>query len=179
MTRFIVLLLFALNCQSPSNPSLADEFVHGEVNMRKRYIKQAFALWGIRGQVEPVKKHQVGDNRIVFTDTCTEEPLRRVQRSCMRTMLNEMVGGGCSFDPERGSTIFIRRTYFQSFPDDIKVALLAHEIGHCVGMPHSDYEFDLMFPWVFSTKPNESEVLHIKRLLPDGQLFKLNLYEAY
>lgn len=156
-----------------------DEFVHGEIQTRKQIIEQAGSGWRVRFQLE-VSKNLTNKNRIIFTDTCQEKSINGFKISCIKLLLNENTVGGCSYRPGK-SIIFIRRTYFQTVDRENKIALLAHEIGHCMGLEHSENSSDIMFPTVHAgnTKPRENEIALLDSMHQDGELFKFYLSEEY
>jgi len=178
MNRLIAILLFILNCQSPSNPSLMDEFVHGEVQGRKRSIEQAFSLWGIRGQVDVVTKNEPKRHRIVFTDTCEEDFIGGWKSLCQVSLIQPGLLASCVYLVKE-SILIVRRSYYQNVSEEYRQGILVHEIGHCIGMQHSQNPMDVMYYQLGVIEPSEAELLHIKRLWPEGQLFKFSLYEAY
>lgn len=173
----LLLIALLLSCQVQSSPTLADEFVHGEVQTRKRIIEQAFALWQVRGQVDITNKDEIKQHRIVFTDTCQEDFIAGYRPSCIRTIADQWVLASCTFLVDK-SIIIIRRSYYQNVTDDIRLGIIAHEIGHCLGLPHSDVVGEIMHP-SGSYAPTEAEILKAHSLWPRGQLFQYDLYDQY
>lgn len=175
----IIFLGILLNCQV-SNPTLADEFVHGEITTRKMIIEKAFQLWKVRGQVELTKKTEDGQHRIVFTDTCEEDFIRSYKRTCLRLLSTSEAAGGCSFKPQK-SIIIIRRTTYQALPQSQKIGVIAHEIGHCMGLNHSEDALDLMYPMIYedNVTPREIEIAKLHSMWPTAHLFKFVLWDGY
>jgi len=177
--KLLIPILFLISCSVKNDPSLVDEFVHGEIQTRKQIIEQAGSEWGVRFQLE-VSKNVSNKNRIIFTDTCQEKSINGVRVSCIKLLLNENTVGGCSYKPGK-SIIFIRRTYFQTVDRENKIALLAHEIGHCMGLEHSENHEDIMYNVIHlgNLKPRQNEIALLDSMHQDGELFKFYLSEEY
>lgn len=181
-TFFVVLSLIFVSCSTPKDTTLVDQFVFGETMIRKSYLEKAFVDWKIRGQVELVKENK-GENGVyvVFTDSCLEDFLGPSRVSCVRNFSIIEMKAYCLFRRNLSHSIVIRRPFFQNTDEAGKRLTIAHEMGHCLGLGHTNAPEDVMYEFFQPTynPPNDAEIALRKQTSPDGTLVKFYLYPGY
>ena len=71
-----------------------------------------------------------------------------------------------------GITLALRNTAGELLPDDALLAVAVHEIGHAIGLPHSDDAEDVMFPRARRNEisPRDRRTAYLLYQLPPGSV---------
>lgn len=178
-----LILLLLLNCnQTVSHEPLWEYqfwILYGKNMPRKvLWVEDAMQRWEIGMRWVPGVNR--GDSKHWLTVSqnlkCTEADVSYYRDKCEEairdTGVNGLLLGLCLIENEReritDSTIILNSSLFTAATQDAATDIISHEIGHCMGLIHTNVYDNIMYPFYHGQAGRHPQKLLLKRLYVDN-----------